>query len=110
MSGDGCGMCVRHTHGEWGEERGEGEREKCKSLIKERAEKWVQMMLESDDHLKLDANMRRDTLEFNITCYIEVPSLSSSSGNLDTGPCPLIRGQTRNRVASNIQQSPLTAW
>ena len=44
--------------------------------------------LVSDDHLKLDANMRPDTLEFNTAHYIEVPSLSSSSGNLDTGPCP----------------------
>ena len=25
VSGDGCGMCVRHTHGEWGEGRQGGE-------------------------------------------------------------------------------------
>ena len=46
MSGGGCGMCETHTHtgsgaGGGREERGEEEREKYKSLIKERAEKWV---------------------------------------------------------------------
>lgn len=46
------------------------------------------MVLEPGDHLKLDANMRQDTLEFNTARYIEVPPLSGSSGNLDTGPCP----------------------
>lgn len=36
------------------------------------------MIREPDDHLKLEANMKQETLELNITGYTEVPSLSSS--------------------------------
>lgn len=36
------------------------------------------MIREPDDHLKLEANMKQETLELNITGYTEVPSRSSS--------------------------------
>lgn len=54
------------------------------------------MVQEPGDHLKVEANMRQETLELNITCYTEVPSLSRSQGNPDPGSCPLNCGQTRN--------------
>lgn len=40
--------------------------------------------------------MKQETLELNITCYPEVPSLSSSQGNLDSGFRPLHGRQPRN--------------
>lgn len=56
----------------------------------------LQMIQEPDDHFKLEANMKQETLELNTTCYPEVPSLSSSQGNLDPGFRPLHGRQPRN--------------
>lgn len=68
------------------------------------------MIQEPDDHLKLEANMKQETLELNITCYPEVPSLSSSQGNLDPGFRPLNEGKPGTGMTRNMQyQSQLTA-